>query len=81
LMAAGRRDEAHALAAATERQLRQAGLQAGPTVRLALRSTAPEIKPSPVSPSVVASEPPEDGRFSVGVIPFLNHSPDVIPDE
>ena len=81
LMAAGRRDEAHALAATTERQLRQAGLQAGPTVRLALRSMPPDIKPAPASASAIPTEPIDDGRISVGVIPFLNHSPDAIPDE
>lgn len=81
LMAAGRRDEAHALAASTERQLRLAGLQAGPTVRLALRSSAPELKQAAVPPQAAPSAPPADGRISVGVVPFLNHSSDLIPDE
>lgn len=78
LVAAGRREEAHALAATTERHLRQAGLQTGPSVRLALRSppaAAPEPPPRP-SPA-----PLNDGRISVAVIPFLNHSPEAIPDE
>jgi DNA-binding SARP family transcriptional activator/TolB-like protein len=86
LMQAGRREEAHALVAGAERQFRQAGLPAGPALRLALR-TATMRPVSPPPPQ--AAEPPTlpsmptagKGRLSVAVLPFLNHSADTVPDD
>lgn len=83
LVESGRKDEAHQLVAQAERQFRLAGLQASPAIRLALRA-APVLpggageSPAPPAPR---GAPSDDGRISVAVIPFLNHSQDVITGE
>jgi TolB-like protein/Flp pilus assembly protein TadD len=82
LVQAGRRDEAHRVVAQVERHMRSAGLQPGPILRMSLRDSV--ARPRVVE--TTGPEPPsrasvEDGRISVGVIPFLNHSPDVLRDE
>jgi TolB-like protein/Tfp pilus assembly protein PilF len=86
LMEAGRREEAHALVAGAERQLRQAGLPAGPALRLALRAAVkrPATPPSPeagghAAPAV--GHRAGSGRLSVAVLPFLNHSADMVADD
>jgi DNA-binding SARP family transcriptional activator/TolB-like protein len=86
LVQAGRREDAHALVAGAERQLRQAGLPPGPSLRLALRTTggrpvspsppfAAERRPRPERPAV------GNGRLSVAVLPFLNHSADLVVED
>ncbi|MDX2237007.1 MAG: BTAD domain-containing putative transcriptional regulator [Hyphomonadaceae bacterium] len=84
LVAAGRRDDAHAIVAATERAFLTAGLQAGPALRMSLRSGRT------AAPPPVAAQPPsappspaalDDGRVSVAVMPFLNHSKEAISDD
>jgi TolB-like protein/DNA-binding SARP family transcriptional activator/Tfp pilus assembly protein PilF len=86
LVQAGRREEAHALVAAAERQLRQSGLPAGPALRLALRTAAPPpappLPPEAADPRAPGARPiPGSGRLSVAVLPFLNHSADVLVDD
>lgn len=86
LVQAGRREEAHALVAAAERQFRQAGLPVGPALRLALRAAvAPPVSPVPADGGKVrgpAAQPSSSkGRLGVAVLPFLNHSADIIADD
>jgi DNA-binding SARP family transcriptional activator/TolB-like protein len=85
LAQAGRREEALALVTGAERHLRQAGLPIGPALRLSLRTSAP--RPGS-SISAGAAEPQQmnvgpgfrKGRLGVAVLPFLNHSADIVGD-
>lgn len=85
LVQAGRREDAHALVAGAERQLRQAGLPVGPQLRLALR-TAVTPPVSALPPETGEAQPRAHpsgnrGRLAVAVLPFLNHSADIVADE
>lgn len=86
LMDLGRRDEAHKIVAQTERHLRLAALEPGPALRMALRPE-PAVSSGKVSPTLtpalhVSGLAPDrsDGRLGVAILPFLNHSPDILPD-
>lgn len=86
LVQAGRREEAHALVAGAERQFRQAGLPVGPALRLALRAAVARPASSVPPEAGEAREPvaqpsSSKGRLGVAVLPFLNHSADIIADD
>jgi TolB-like protein/DNA-binding SARP family transcriptional activator len=86
LAQAGRREEAHALVAGAERQLRLAGLPVGAGLRLALRLPAPAAAPPaapepPPRPRAAAPPAGGSGRLAVAVLPFLNHSGDLFGNE
>lgn len=81
LIASGRRDEAHELVAGVERQMRQLGLKAGPALRMSLRGTASHAIGPRIEEMRTPSASVDDGRISVAVMPFLNHSSDVIPED
>lgn len=86
LVDSGRLDEAHQAVRQAERHLRLAGLHAGPALRLALRPLPPstteaQSKPAPLPlPAAPAVPNRSDGRLGVAILPFLNHSPDVLPE-
>lgn len=84
LVEAGRREEAHALVAGTERQLRQAGLPVGPALRLSLRTQQPR-RPAPAPAGRGRTQPvvrgSSSGRLSVAVLPFSNHSAELVADD
>jgi TolB-like protein/DNA-binding SARP family transcriptional activator len=86
LVQAGRREEAHALVAGAERQFRQAGLPVGTAMQLALRTAvtrpvAPMPPETPESRALAAQASVGKGRLSVAVLPFLNHSADIVVDD
>ncbi|MEY4836161.1 MAG: hypothetical protein RLZZ475_20 [Pseudomonadota bacterium] len=82
----GRRDEAHQAVGQAERHLRLAGLEAGPALRMALRPEPPasgDGPPATATAPLPASAPAPvrtDGRLGVAILPFLNHSPDQLPE-
>lgn len=86
LLELGRRDEAHQAVGQAERHLRLAGLEAGPALRMALRpepAASPETLPEPAETPLPESVPAAvraDGRLGVAILPFLNHSPDQLPE-
>lgn len=86
LVELGRRDEAYQAVGQAERHLRLAGLEAGPALRMALRpepaasgDPQPEAATGPV-PVNAPSPARTDGRLGVAVLPFLNHSPEQLPE-
>jgi DNA-binding SARP family transcriptional activator/Tfp pilus assembly protein PilF len=74
LIEIGRRDEAHQFVSRTERQMRLAGLQTGPGLRLALRD-AKGASPSQVSAGAAGP----DGLPVVAVLPFQDLSAEALP--
>lgn len=77
LVSCGQREEANKVVSQAERNLSQAGLPAGPGLRMALRqsSAEPAIIPSQIAPA------PRDGRLHVAIMPFVNHSRDILSDD
>lgn len=86
LMDLGRRPEAHQAVGQAERHLRLAGLVPGPALRMALLpkpAATVELPSSTAPPSLpisVSAPKRVDGRLSVAILPFLNHSPDALPE-